>query len=252
MPNGGKLILATSNFHMDEDFVRHYPYPVTTGDYLALTVSDTGVGMDAATRLRVFEPFFTTKEKGKGTGLGLSMVYGVVKQSGGYIDLASEPNAGATFKIYLPKALGAVEPQPETEILASSHGIETILLVEDEPSLRGLARHQLESCGYRVLEASSATEAFEVAGKHDGPIHLLLTDVVMPGMNGRLLAQELTRHRPHISVVYMSGYTGQVVGADGVLDEGVCFLPKPFTRDALAQKIREALEGRNAAGAAAR
>jgi two-component system, cell cycle sensor histidine kinase and response regulator CckA len=251
MPNGGKLVLATSNFHMDEDSVRRYPYPVSVGDYLLLTVSDTGVGMDAATRARVFEPFFTTKEKGKGTGLGLSMVYGVVKQSGGYIDVTSEPNAGATFKIYLPKAEGAVVPQPQTELLASLHGTEMVLLVEDERSLRVLARRQLESCGYSVLEAGSGTDALEVAGKYPGTIHLLLTDVVMPGMNGRILAQELVRHRPQLGVIYMSGYTGQVVGADGVLNEGSCFLAKPFTREELARKLREALEGRKAASAVA-
>jgi len=251
MPRGGKVVLTTSNFHMDEEFIRRYPYPVALGDYLLLTVSDTGIGMDAATRLRVFEPFFTTKEKGKGTGLGLSMVYGVVKQSGGYIDVMSEPNAGATFKIYLPHAQGELVPQIHGELLASQHGTEMILLVEDEPSLRALARHQLESCGYSVFEAGSGAEALEVARKYTGTIHLLLTDVVMPGMNGRTLAEELLRQRPNVSIVYMSGYTGQVVGADGVLDEGSCFLAKPFTREALARKLREALDGKNAMGAAA-
>jgi two-component system, cell cycle sensor histidine kinase and response regulator CckA len=253
MPHGGKLVLATSNFRMDEEFVRHYPYPVPLGDYVLFAVSDTGTGMDAATKARIFEPFFTTKEKGKGTGLGLATVYGVVKQSGGYIEVASEPNAGATFKIYLPKAEGAlVEPQPQTELSASLCGTETILLVEDEPSLRALARHQLESCGYSVLDACSGGDALKVAGKYWGTIHLLLTDVVMPGINGRVLAEELLRHRPRLSVVYMSGYTGQAVGADGVLDEGSCFLPKPFTREALARKLREALEGRIAASAVAK
>jgi CheY-like chemotaxis protein len=252
MPRGGKLVLSTSNFHMDEDFVRRYPYPVTVGDYLLFTVRDTGVGMDAATKARVFEPFFTTKEKGKGTGLGLSMVYGVVKQSGGYIDVASEPNAGAAFKIYLPKAQGALVSQPQGELLASLHGTEMILLVEDEASLRELARHQMRSCGYSVLEASSGADALEVAGNYTGVIHLLLTDVVMPGMNGRALAEKLLRQRPQMSVVYMSGYTGQVVGADGVLHEGSFFLPKPFTREALARKLRETLEGRNAASAVSR
>src|ERR1700693_4887082 len=138
LPTGGELRLSTCNFHMDEDFVRRYPYPVLGGDYILLTVTDNGIGMDAAKRARVFEPFFTTKEKGKGTGLGLSMVYGVVKQSGGYIAVTGEPNAGATFKIYLPKAEGAVVPQPQTELLASLHGTEMVLLVEDERSLRVL------------------------------------------------------------------------------------------------------------------
>jgi PAS domain S-box-containing protein len=252
MPHGGKLVLAMSNFHMDKDFVRCYPYPVPVGDYVLFAVSDTGIGMDAATKARIFEPFFTTKEKGKGTGLGLSTVYGVVKQSGGYIEVVSEPNAGATFNIYLPKVEGAIVEQPQSELSASLRGTETILLVEDEPSLRILARHQLESCGYSVLEASSGAEALEVARKQPGTIHLLLTDVVMPGINGRILAEELLRHRPQLNVVYMSGYTGQAVGADGVLDAGSCFLPKPFTREALARKLREALEGRIAASAAAK
>jgi two-component system cell cycle sensor histidine kinase/response regulator CckA len=252
MPRGGKLLLVTSNFHMDEDFVRRYPYPVAVGDYLLLTVSDTGIGMNAATRLRVFEPFFTTKEKGKGTGLGLSMVYGVVKQSGGYIDVASELGEGTTFKIYLPRVQGAILPQVQGELPATPHGTGVILLVEDEPSLRTLARHQLESCGYSVFEAGSGADALEVAGRYTGTIHLLLTDVVMPGMNGRSLAEELLRQRPQMSVIYMSGYTGQVVGADGVLDEGSCFLAKPFTREALARKVREALDGRNAIGAVAK
>jgi len=251
MPNGGKLMLATSDFHMDEEFVRRYPYPVKVGDYVLFAVSDTGMGMDSVTKARIFEPFFTTKEKGKGTGLGLSTVYGVVKQSGGYIDVASEPNAGAIFKIYLPRVEGVLAEQPQTELASSLHGNETILLVEDEPSLRALARHQLESCGYSVLEASSGAEALEVARKQEGTIHVLLTDVVMPGISGRILAEELLRQRPQISVVYMSGYTGQAVG-HGVLDEGSCFLPKPFTREALARKLREALEGRVAASAAAK
>jgi two-component system, cell cycle sensor histidine kinase and response regulator CckA len=251
MPHGGKLVLATSNFHMDQDFVRRYPYPVPVGDYVLFAVSDTGIGMDAAIKARIFEPFFTTKEKGKGTGLGLSTVYGVVKQSGGYIEVASELNAGTVFKIYLPKVEGAVVEQPRTEMSASLRGAETVLLVEDEPSLRILARHQLESCGYSVLEAGSGADALEVARKELVTIHLLLTDVVMPGINGRILAEELLRRRPLLSVVYMSGYTGQAMGEDGVLDAGSHFLPKPFTREALARKLREALEGKSAAGAAA-
>ncbi len=244
MLNGGELKLITSNFHMDEDFVRRYPYPVLTGDYVLLTVTDNGVGMDATTRARVFEPFFTTKEKGKGTGLGLSMVYGVVKQSGGYIEVVSEPGAGATFKIYLPKVEVAVDPQKQpAESPAVLRGIETLLLVEDERSLRKLSRHLLELCGYGVLEAESGAEALKVSQEHKGMIHLLLTDVVMPGMSGRVLADQLMKQRPEIRVVYMSGYTGQTVGEHGVLADGSFFLPKPFTREALAHKIREALDG---------
>jgi two-component system, cell cycle sensor histidine kinase and response regulator CckA len=244
MLNGGELRLNTSNFYMDEDFIRRYPYPVLVGDYVLLTVSDNGAGMDATTRARVFEPFFTTKEKGKGTGLGLSMVYGVVKQSGGYIEVVSEPGAGATFKIYLPKVEVTADPQkPPAELPASPHGNETLLLVEDEVSLRKLSRHLLELCGYGVLEAESGAEALKIAQEHTGVIHLLLTDVVMPGMSGRVLADQLVKHRPETRVVYMSGYTGQTVGEHGVLAEGSFFLPKPFTREALARKVREALDG---------
>ena len=243
MPRGGELRIETSNFHMDEAFVRRYPYPVLVGDYVLLSVTDNGVGMDATTRARVFEPFFTTKEKGKGTGLGLSTVYGVVKQSGGYIDVISEPGAGASFKIYLPKVEVAADPQKQsTDLPVSLHGMETVLLVEDETSLRELSRHLLELCGYSVLEAENGEEALKKSQGHRGVIHLLLTDVVMPGMSGRILADQLVRHRPETRVVYMSGYTGQTVGEHGVLAEGSFFLPKPFTRDALARKIREALD----------
>lgn len=242
MPDGGELRLATSNVHLDKNFVRRYPYPVAVGDYVLLSVSDDGIGMDATTRARVFEPFFTTKEKGKGTGLGLSTVYGVVKQSGGYIDVISEPNAGATFRIYLPKVEEELDPQKQpTQIQDSLKGTETVLLVEDEPSLRQLSRHVLELCGYEVLEAESGAIALEMCRAHARKIHLVLTDVVMPGMSGRSLADELVKYRPDIRVLYMSGYTGQTVGKHGVLAEGSCFLAKPFTREQLARKVREAL-----------
>lgn len=243
MPQGGQLMLETSNVYLDEDFVRRYPYPVLTGDYVLFTVTDTGIGMDAVTRARVFEPFFTTKDKGKGTGLGLSMVYGVVKQSGGYIEVLSEPGAGAMFKIFLPKAVEVAEVQRQSvDMPATLQGSETLLLVEDEDSLRKLSRHLLELCGYQVLEADSGAEALTVARDHRGKIDLLLTDVVMPGMSGRTLAEQLESERPDMRVVYMSGYTGKTVGDHGVLAEGCFFLPKPFTREALARKIREALD----------
>lgn len=249
MPSGGRLDIKTNNFYMDESFVRRYPYPVQIGDYVLLTVSDTGIGMDAATRTRVFEPFFTTKEKGKGTGLGLSTVYGVVKQSGGYIEVASEPGAGAEFKIYLPKVEDALADPLQTSSLSDSlQGTETVLLVEDELSLRKLSCHLLELCGYSVLEAENGTEALKVSRENnDLPIQLLLTDVVMPGMSGRVLADELVKNRPEMRVLYMSGYTGQTVGDHGVLAEGSFFLPKPFTREGLARKVREALDGKGAA-----
>lgn len=246
MPSGGKLVIETENIVMDEKFVRRYPYPVQPGPYVSLTVTDNGVGMDAETKARAFEPFFTTKEKGKGTGLGLSTVYGVVKQSGGYIDIYSSPGAGTTFKIYLPRVDDeAVKAEKLSNGARSSfEGKETILLAEDETSLRTLTRTTLELCGYKVLEAKDGVEALEVSERHAGPIELLLTDIVMPGMGGRPLAQELTRRRPEIRVVYMSGYTGQAVGAQGPVEPGSDFLPKPFTRDTLTRKIREALDRR--------
>jgi len=244
MPQGGKLIIETANTEMDETFVRRYPYPVQPGLYIRLTVSDTGTGMDAATRARIFEPFFTTKEKGQGTGLGLSMVYGVVKQSGGYIDAYSELGLGTTFKIYLPRVDEAVSPSaPQPTLATSLRGTETILLVEDEEALRILTRNLLELCGYQVMEAKNGAEALDLSQRYPGTVDLLLTDIVMPGINGRLLADQLIQLRPNIKVVYMSGYTGQAVGAHRILDPGSIFLQKPFTRDELARKIREALDG---------
>ncbi len=242
MPEGGKLMIETANTEMDATFVRRYPYPVKPGPYVLLTVSDTGIGMDAATRSRIFEPFFTTKQKGQGTGLGLSMVYGVVKQSDGYIDVYSEPGIGTTFKIYLPRVDGVVEGgKPQAPLASALRGNETVLLVEDEAALRLLTKNLLEICGYTVLEAKNGAEALDISQRHAGPIDLLLTDVVMPGISGRVLADQLTQLRPQIKVVFTSGYTGQTVGAHGILDPGSVFLQKPFTRDALARKLREAL-----------
>ncbi len=249
MPHGGNLTLATSNFYMDENFVRRYSYPVHVGHYILLNVSDSGVGMDPSTKARIFEPFFTTKEKGKGTGLGLSMVYGIVKQSNGYIDVSSEVGIGTSFEIYLPKVDAAIDTATTTVTSGSLRGSETILLVEDDPSLRVLAVHMLESFGYQVLVANSGAEGLEISGQREGHIHLLLTDVVMPGMSGRVLAEQLLPQRPQLNVVYMSGYTGQTVGAHGVLAEGSYFLPKPFTREALGRKVREVLDRKMTASA---
>src|ERR1700737_3760963 len=249
MPHGGNLTVATSNFYMDENFVRRYPYPVNVGNYILLNVSDSGIGMDPATKARIFEPFFTTKEKGKGTGLGLSMVYGIVKQSNGYIDVSSEIGIGTSFEIYLPRVDDAIDIATTTVTSGSLRGSETILLVEDDPSLRVLAVHMLESFGYDVLEANGGAEALEICRQHEGHIHLLLTDVVMPGMSGRVLAEQLLPQRTQLKVIYMSGYTGQTVGAHGVLAEGSYFLPKPFTREALARKIREVLDRKMTASA---
>jgi two-component system, cell cycle sensor histidine kinase and response regulator CckA len=249
MPQGGKLTLATSNFHMDEKFVRRYPFPVNVGDYILLRVSDTGSGMDARTKARIFEPFFTTKEKGKGTGLGLSMVYGIIKQSNGYIEVSSELGAGTAFDIYLPKVDQAVDTSTNATASATLRGTETVLLVEDDPSLRVLAAHMLGSCGYSVLEASSGAAALAISHQQGVDIDLLLTDVVMPGMSGRVLAEQILAQSPHLVVLYISGYTGQTVGAHGVLAEGSYFLPKPFTREALARKVREVLDRKMGASA---
>ena len=242
MPQGGKLVIDTQNMVMDDAFIRRYPYPVQAGPYVCLTVTDSGIGMDPETKARAFEPFFTTKEKGKGTGLGLSTVYGVVKQSGGYIDIDSSPGAGTTFKIYLPRVHDAIKAETPTGTATSFTGNETILLAEDETSLRTLTRNTLELCGYKVLEAKDGIEALEVSDRYQGPIDLLLTDMVMPGMGGRALAQGLTRRRPDIRLAYMSGYTGQAVGSQGPVDPGSVFLLKPFTRELLTRKIREALD----------
>jgi two-component system, cell cycle sensor histidine kinase and response regulator CckA len=242
MPQGGKLVIDTQNMVMDEAFVRRYPYPVQPGPYVCLTVTDSGIGMDAETKARAFEPFFTTKEKGKGTGLGLSTVYGVVKQSGGYIDIYSAPGAGTTFKIYLPRVDEAIKAEAPAGTATSFTGNETILLAEDETSLRTLTRNTLELCGYKVLEAKDGIEALQVSDGYKGSIDLLLTDMVMPGMGGRTLATELTKRRPEIRLAYMSGYTGQAVGSQGPVDPGSVFLLKPFTRELLTRKIREALD----------
>jgi two-component system, cell cycle sensor histidine kinase and response regulator CckA len=244
MPEGGRLVIETTNFEIDDEFVRRYAYPVLPGAYILLTVSDNGIGMDTATQQRIFEPFFTTKEKGKGTGLGLSLVYGVVKQSGGYIDVVSARGKGTTFNIYLPRVQ---QDTVETKIIGPDHpeelrGTETILLAEDEDTLRALTRHLLELYGYRVLEACDGNQAMRLSGQTSDEIHLLLTDVVMPGINGRILADQLKQKRPDVKVVFMSGYTGQRVGEKEILEPGSLFLQKPFTREGLARKVREALD----------
>jgi PAS domain S-box-containing protein len=246
MPEGGRLTIHTANFEMDAEYVRRYPYPVQTGAYILLSVSDTGCGMDHVTQQRIFEPFFTTKEKGRGTGLGLSMVYGVVKQSGGYIDVDSRVGQGSSFRIYLPRvdqgvSVDNAQPLPLTAL----QGKETILLVEDEKSLCTLTRNLLELYGYTVWEAAGGAEALKISRETDAEIHLLLTDMVMPGINGRSLAQQLAQERPQMKVVYMSGYTGQSVGGNDAVNPGAFFIQKPFTRENLAQKIRQALEVRD-------
>jgi two-component system, cell cycle sensor histidine kinase and response regulator CckA len=243
MPDGGKLVIETINFEIDRAFASRYAYPVLPGQYVLLTVSDSGTGMDAATQQRIFEPFFTTKEKGKGTGLGLSTVYGVVKQSGGYIDVFSSPGKGTTFNIYLPRVDAEVAADDQNNSPSSAtRGTETVLLVEDEDMLRALTRNLLEMNGYTVFEAANGAAALEVAAQTPGEIHLLLTDVVMPGINGRMLADQLKAQRPALHTMFISGYTGQRVGEKAILEPGSIFLQKPFTREQLAHKVREALD----------
>jgi len=206
-------------------------------------VSDNGTGMDRDTQTRIFEPFFTTKEQGKGTGLGLATVYGIVKQSGGYIWVYSEVGHGTTFKIYIPRVDEALAPEkPARQPIATAGVSETILLVEDEEIVRSLAREILESQGYRVLEASGGREALQICERFEGEIHLVLTDVVMPEMSGRVLAGHLATARPSARVLYMSGYMGDAIARHGMLESGVAYLQKPFTIESLTQKVREVLE----------
>lgn len=242
MPQGGKLTIETSNAELDENYARQH-LGAQPGAYVLLAVSDTGIGMDAETRSRIFEPYFTTKEQGKGSGLGLSMVYGIVKQSEGYVMVYSEPERGTTLKVYLPQAKEPLKkPGDVNARLRAAGGWETILLVEDEEVVLRLVRSILQKEGYTVLEAKSGAEAIALSEQQAGAIHLLVTDVVMPRMSGRQLAQRLTDARPELRVLYMSGYTDDAIVHHGVLDPGLAFIQKPFTPEALASKVREILD----------
>lgn len=249
MPNGGQLRIETENFEMDELAAGKYQYPVLVGSYVRLTISDDGVGMNSETLARAFEPFFTTKEKGKGTGLGLAMVYGFVKQSGGYIDLTSELGTGTCIRIYLPQVDQVGGKGEPVVISKESHtGNGTILVVEDDAPLRNLTVRHLRSFGYRVLDAQDAASALAISNASNENIDLLFTDVVLPKINGRALANLLTEKRPDLRVLFTSGYTGQSVEKGDILEENCNFLPKPYTRAGLAEKVREVLEVQPALG----
>ena len=244
MPQGGKLMIETRNTTVDDDELQRRT-PMTPGDYILLIISDTGVGMDTETQAHIFEPFFTTKAQGKGTGLGLATVYGVVKQSGGYIWVYSEPGVGATFKVYLPRVLEEPRTGQAPDLGDGHQGAETVLVVEDEASLRTFTTTLLQNSGYTVVEAGDGEEALALAGQYKRPIHLLLTDMIMPGMNGPAVAEKLASLHPETKVLFMSGYTGFV--SRGLIDPHAVLVSKPFTREELLRKIREALGSRTPA-----
>ena len=238
---GGRLTIETANTDLDEAFAQRHPV-VVPGRYVMVAVTDTGIGMDAETQARIFEPFFTTKGPGKGTGLGLSTVYGIVKQSGGSIWVYSEPGKGTTFKVYLPRVEeAAAESVTPSASSLPARGTETILLVEDEPSILALSRRILEERGYRVIDAGSGKEALERVQREVGPIHLLLTDLVMPDMAGTELASRMQKLNPDLRILFMSGYTDDGVVRNGQLGKRHAFLQKPFAPQTLARKVREVL-----------
>jgi two-component system, cell cycle sensor histidine kinase and response regulator CckA len=242
MPMGGNLTIETTNVQLDEAYTRLHPGS-KVGSYVLLAVTDTGTGMDAATLSHIFEPFFTTKERGKGTGLGLATVYGIVKQSNGYTGVDSSPGNGTTFQIYLPRDAGkSVVEEPEYYSPDKLRGSETILLVEDSEPLRKLVKTFLDSAGYCVFSADSGEAALEVSTSIGRPLDMLLTDVVMPGMNGRVLAEHLLPRQAGMKVLYMSGYTDSFIAGHGVLDPGTHLLHKPFTEEVFLRKVREVLD----------
>jgi CheY-like chemotaxis protein len=246
MPQGGRLTIETANVALDADYCRSHAY-VRPGPHVMLAVSDNGCGMDDAVKQRLFEPFFTTKPQGRGTGLGLAVIFAVVKQAGGSIEAYSEVGRGTTFKIYLPRFKERAESLPEPDLAVDlPGGSETVLLVEDEESVRGAAARMLERLGYEVLVASEGPEALALAASRTAPIGLLMTDVVMPGMDGRELAERLRERHPEARVLFTSGYTEDVIVRHGVLDDHLRFIGKPFMMQTLARKVREVLDSRPA------
>jgi CheY-like chemotaxis protein len=242
MPQGGRLVIRTANVRLDEDYIRSHP-GVSAGPYVLLELRDSGCGISPEAKSHIFEPFFTTKGVGKGTGLGLAVVHGVVSQSGGHIDVDSEPGRGTSFQIYLPSAELGRQPVPSVaEVKVTPRGSETVLLVEDEEAVREVNRRILVRGGYAVLEARDGNEALRVAARHRGPIHLLVTDVVMPGMGGRQLAEQLSALRPEMKVLFVSGYPDDAVVEYGIREGEVHFLHKPFSPSALARKVRDILD----------
>ena len=249
MPAGGQLTLETADAELDGEYCRTHA-GAEPGNYVMLLVSDTGMGMDEETRSHMFEPFFTTKDPGAGTGLGLSTVYGIVRQSGGSIDVESESGSGTTFRVYLPRILAPAAPAPGiAPSVLSSRGYETILVVEDEDSLRTLVTRILGGFGYTVVTAATAAEALEILEETEVPFDLLLTDVVLPGgMQGSDLARSLRFSQPRLPVLYMSGYTRDAIVHAGRLDKGVNYLAKPFTPDALGSMVRAVLDQARGSG----
>lgn len=246
MPEGGRLTVETGNLTIDDDYAQ-LNVGSAPGPHVMLSVSDTGIGMPKETQAKIFEPFFTTKEKGKGTGLGLSTVFGIVKQSGGHIWLYSEPGKGTTFKLCFPRTVEVGDSVAPSELppVAAPRGTETVLLVEDDTQLRALARTILVRHGYAVLDAPNPVEALRISAGFPGKIALLVTDVVMPHMNGRELSRKLLELRPDTKVLYMSGYTDNAIVHNGILDAGVAFLQKPLTPAVFARKVRQVLDGQS-------
>ncbi len=243
MPMGGKLTIKTANTNLNENYFREHGIKNQPGPYVMLAVSDTGSGMDKETQEHIFEPFYTTKEQGKGTGLGLSTVYGIVKQNNGFIWVDSEPGQGTNFKIYLPKVKGAEELEEKKQTpVRDLDGSETVLIVEDNDALRNLAQKTLQRHGYRILVAENGEDALRISGEHEGPIQLMLTDVVMPKMSGKETVERLQPLYPHMKVIYISGYTDDSIVHHGVLSPALNFLAKPFTPEGLALKVRAVLD----------